>query len=221
MKKTFLFMLSICLFLFGLALMPEKTAQAENSQPEEARLTSKSITIVKGQYAFVGLLGADVTGQTGKVKWSVEGDHIKIHTTKAEDGQHDCYVKAVKAGKGTLKCTVHKKTLKCRVKVLNHAAFIGDFCDDSGEIYLDIFKSGRQYVACYSQLRLCTMDRLKGTVKNGILSLKGKDPAGNPITVTVSQKGAKRILTFKETTWEYFEEGSSVELKKCSAKKRD
>lgn len=219
MKKTFLWMISICLLLSGLALMPEQTARAGNSQPDEARLTRKSITIVKGQYASVGFLGANVTGQAGKVKWSVEGDNIKIHTTKAEDGQHYCYVKAVKAGKGTLKCTLYEKTLKCRVKVLSKAAFIGDFCDDSGEIYLDIFKSGRQYVACYSQFRLCMMDRLKGTVKNGILALKGKDPAGNPITLTVSQKGGKRILTFKATTWEYFEEGSSVELKKCSAKK--
>lgn len=210
MKKTFLCMFSICLLLFGLAWTPEKSCAAE-----DVRLTSKSITIIKGQYVTVGLLGVDDADPAENVKWSVDGDNIQIRTAEAAGRQHDCYVQAVKVGKGTLKCTINKKTLKCRVKVLNNASFIGGFCDDSGEIYLDIFKSGRQYTACYTQFRLCMMDRLKGTVKNGILTLKGTDPAGNPITIAISRRGAKRILKFKAATWEYFENGSTIELKKC------
>lgn len=214
MKRVFICMLSICMLLSGLVMAPETCVRAANAQAEGARLTVKSMVLVKGQYAFIGLSGG---AATDKATWSVSGNCARI----VEDGGPDgyCYVKGVKAGKGTLKCTVHNKTLKCRIKVLNNASFIGDFCDDSGEVYLDVFKSGKQYVAYYSELRLCTMDSLRGTVKNGILTLRGEDPAGNPITVTVSREGKKRILTFQATTWEYFEQGSTIELKKCSGKK--
>lgn len=213
MKRVLTCMITICLFVSGLVLMPGKTARADTRQ-EDVRLTGTSITIVKNQYAFVGLLGAD---SKDSAKWSVDGDNIKIQKDGGADGY--CYVKAVKPGKGALKCTVNKKTLTCQVKVVSSAAFVGDFCDDAGEVYLDVFKSGKQYVAFYGQFRLCTMEWLRGTVKNGILTLKGKDPAGKPITLTLSRDGKKRILTFKKTTWEYFEQGSTIELKKCSGKK--
>ena len=62
------------------------------------------------------------------------------------------------------------------------------------------------------------MDWLEGTVKNGILTLDGDDPAGRPITVTLSCKGGKQIFTFKKTTWKYFTQGSTIALKKCSGK---
>ena len=187
MKRVFICMLSICMLLSGLVMAPETCVRAANAQAEGARLTVKSMVLVKGQYAFIGLSGG---AATDKATWSVSGNCARI----VEDGGPDgyCYVKGVKAGKGTLKCTVHNKTLKCRIKVLNNASFIGDFC---------------------------AMDSLRGTVKNGILTLRGEDPAGNPITVTVSREGKKRILTFQATTWEYFEQGSTIELKKCSGKK--
>lgn len=211
MKRITATLLCICLLLCNLAMMPEKYVQAKSLQ-----LTSKSITVIKGQYAFVGLLSG-VGSQ--KIKWSVAGGNIKLHKAGDESRNDYCYIKAVKTGTGTVKCTLGSKTFKCRVKVLDDAAFVGDFSDDRGEVYLDIFKSGKKYVAFYSQFRLAQMNWLTGTVKDGVLTLKGSDPAGKPITVTVAKKGAKRIFTFKKTSWTYFQQGDTMELEKCSGKK--
>ncbi len=117
-------------------MIPGKYAQAE-----KVHLTSKEVTIIKGQYAFIGLKGTD-----SKVKWRVAGGNIKIHETNKNSGKTwpYCYIKAVKTGTGTLKCIVNNKVLKCRVNVLSKSAFIGDFSDDAGEVYLDVFKSGKK-----------------------------------------------------------------------------
>lgn len=210
MKHIITGLLCVCLLLCNLSIIPGKRAQAG-----KVCLTSRAVTIIKGQCAFIGLKGTD-----SKVKWSVTGKNIKIYETDKNSGNTwpYCYIKAVKTGTGTLKCTVNKKTLKCTVKVLAKPAFIGDFSDDAGEVYLDIFKSGKKYVAFYNQFRLAQMDWLEGTVKNGILTLDGDDPAGRPITVTLSCKGSKQIFTFKKTTWKYFTQGSTIALKKCSGK---
>lgn len=107
---------------------------------------------------------------------------------------------------------VQAKNLKSKVKTTSNVGFVGDFYDATGEIKLSISKKGKKYKASYEQFRLCTMDNLKGTVKKGILTLKGLDPAGELITITVSKKGNKRVLTFKKTSWEYFTQGSIVKL---------
>ncbi|RKI39913.1 hypothetical protein D7V86_12720 [bacterium D16-51] len=109
-----------------------------------------------------------------------------------------------------LACTLSMATGK---KALAEAPFTGDFVDGSGEVHLRISKSGNKYNAVYEHLRLCMMDDLKGTVKKGVLTLKGLDPAGKPITLTVSRKGKKRVLKFKKTTWQYFTQGKKVILK--------
>lgn len=209
-RKYIASLLCVCLLLCNLSIIPGKHVQAE-----KVHLTSKEVTIIKGQYAFIGLKGTD-----SKVKWRVTGGNIKIHETDKNSGKTwaYCYIKALKTGKGTLKCIVNKKVLKCRVNVLAKSAFIGDFSDDAGEVYLDIFKSGKKYVAFYSQLRLAKLDWLEGTVNNGILTLNGIDPQGSPITVTLSCKGNKRIFTFEKTAWEYFTQGSTIALKKCRGK---
>ena len=93
---------------------------------------------------------------------------------------------------------------------------MGDFVDGLEDVHLSIVKSGKMYRAVYSHYRLCTMDNLEGTVKNGVLTLKGLDPAGKPITVTLSKKGKNRVFTFKKTTWPYFTQGDAITLKKCS-----
>lgn len=207
MKHKFIAsLLCICLLLCSISMMPEKRAQAKT-----AHLTSKAVTVVKGQYAFIGLK------MNSKVQWSVAGGNIKIHKTSGKGKPWPyCYVKAVKTGTGIVKCIVNKKILKCKVKVLAKSAFIGDFTDDAREVYLDIFKNGSKYVGFFWQFRLAQMDWLEGTIKNGILTLSGSDPAGKPITVTLSCKGSKRIFTFKKTVWEHFTQGSTVILKKCS-----
>lgn len=119
---------------------------------------------------------------------------------------------SVMPGKYAQAKTIHL-TGKAVATVKGKYAFIGDFTDDTGEIYLHILKTGKKYTASYRQFRLAQMD-LKGTVKNGILKLHGTDPAGKPITITLSRKGSKWKLTFKKTTWEYFTQGSTVPLKK-------
>ena len=201
-------MLCICLLLCNLSMIPGKRVQAG-----KIHLTSKTVTIIKGQYAFIGLKGID-----SKVKWSVTGGNIKIHKKSSGKITPHCYIKAVKTGTGTLKCIVNKKILKCKVRVLAKSAFIGDFSDNAREVHLDIFKNGKKYVAFYSQFRLAQMDWLEGTVKNGILTLNGSDPSGKPITVTLSCKGSKRLFTFKKTAWKYFTQNSTIILKKCSGK---
>ena len=99
-------------------------------------------------------------------------------------------------------------------KALVEASFTGDFADGLADVHLHIAKSGNQYRAVYEHFRLCMMDDLKGTVKKGVLTLKGLDHAGKPITLTVSRKGNKRILNFKKTTWQHFTQGKKVLLKK-------
>lgn len=209
-RKYIISLVCICLLLCNLSVMPGKRVQAGN-----IHLTSKAVTIIKGQYAFIGLKGT-----ASNAKWSVAGENIKIHETSKNPGKTGayCYIKAVKTGTGTLKCRVNKKVLKCRVKVMSKPAFIGDFSDDAGEVCLDVFKNGKKYVAFYSQFRLARLDWLEGTVKNNILTLNGRDSSGKPITVTLSRKGSKWIFTFKKTTWDYFTQGSTITLKKCSGK---
>lgn len=118
--------------------------------------------------------------------------------------------------------TVNGKIYARKTKAVSDAAYIGYFCDaveeTAKEVELSIIKKGKKYEAVYSQLRLCTIDKLKGTVKNGILTLKGLDPAGKPITLTVSKEGRKRVLTFKKTTWEYFTQGAAITLKRGKRK---
>ncbi len=101
-------MLCICLLLCNLSMIPGKRVQAG-----KIHLTSKTVTIIKGQYAFIGLKGID-----SKVKWSVTGGNIKIHKKSSGKITPHCYIKAVKTGTGTLKCIVNKKILKCKVRVL-------------------------------------------------------------------------------------------------------
>ena len=115
---------------------------------------------------------------------------------------------------GTLKCAVNGKKLSCESKEASKAAYIGCFCDSAKEIQLTISKNGKKYEAVYEQLRLCRIENLKGKVKNGVLTLKGLDPAGKPFTIIVSKKGKKRVVTFQKTTWKYFVEGSAIILKK-------
>lgn len=201
MKRMIAGMLCICLLLCNLVMIPRMRVQAKSVQ-----LTSKSITMAKGQDIVVGVLNSKENAT-----WSVSGENIKIKDT-SESGY--CYIKAKKTGTATLKCTVDQKVLKCTVKILPGAAFIGNFSDDQGEVNLNIYKSGKKYVAFYSQFRLAQMDWLTGTLKKGILTLKGSDPAGKPITVTVAKNGKKRIFTFQKTTWEYFHQGDTIELKK-------
>ena len=209
-RKYIASLLCVCLLLCNLSMIQGKRAQAG-----KVHLTSKAVTIIKGQYAFIGLKGTNTN-----VKWREAGGKIKIHETNKNSGKtcKYCYIKAVHTGTGTLKCIVNNRILKCKVNVLSKSAFIGDFSDDAGEVYLDIFKSGKKYVAFYSQFRLAKLDWLEGTVKNGILTLNGRDSADNPVTVTLSCKDNKRIFTFKKTTWEYFTQGSTIELKKCKGK---
>lgn len=199
-------------FLFLCGSMPSECVRAESMQ-----LTCKSMTIIKGQYAFAGLTGAAVPQKTA---WSVTGDCIRIHKASgAGEAGGYCYIRAVKTGTAVLECRAGRQSVTCRVKVLPAAAFTGDFTDRQEEVYLHIFKNDDTYAAFYSQVRLAQMDWLTGTVENGILTLKGSDPAGDPVTITVSKKGKKRILTFEETSWEYFQQGSTIPLKKCSGKK--
>ena len=52
--------------------------QGKRAQAGKVHLTSKAVTIIKGQYAFIGLKGTN-----SKVKWRVAGGNIKIHETSS------------------------------------------------------------------------------------------------------------------------------------------
>ena len=55
MKRRYIAsLLCVCLLLCNLSMIPGKYAQAE-----KVHLTSKEVTIIKGQYAFIGLKGTD------------------------------------------------------------------------------------------------------------------------------------------------------------------
>ncbi len=211
LKQMIASILCICLFACIFSMIP-----VQKNRAESASLNIQSITLLKGQYACVVLKGGD---SSLAIQWKALGKKIKIiKTGDYKKGEGYCYFKAAGTGNSILKCTTGKQTLKCKIKVKASASFIGDYADASKEIHLSVWKCGKNYKAFYSQLRLCSIDDLQGTVKNGILTLKGTDPSGKPLVMTVSKKGKKRVLKIKETTWEYFDQGSKTTLKKCSGK---
>ena len=204
MKKKYCLIGAACISLMVLFL----GSMTLHAQEKSVRLTCKSMTVQKGQYALIGLKGV---ADLAKVKWSVTGKAVKIHEI---DRDGFCSIKAVRTGTGTVICAVNNKIRKCRVKVVADHAWIGDFTDAQEEVHLRIYKNDKKYVAFYGQYRLAQMDWLTGTVKNGVLSLEGTDPADHPITVTLAQEGSKWMFTFQKTSWEYFNQGSTISLKK-------
>ncbi|MCX4326990.1 MAG: hypothetical protein OSJ45_06810 [Lachnospiraceae bacterium] len=214
MKHIITAMLCICLLLSNSALV-----QGKSVQPGSPQFTRKSVVILKGQYAFISVNGIN---SKAKVKWNTENGGLEVDKKgrysdkRYADKKAYCYIKAKKTGTWTLKCIVNKKILKCKIRVVSNAAFIGDFCDDTKSVYLDISKSGKTYTAQYGHFRLCSINNLKGTVKNGVLTLKGKFPGEEQVIISVLRKGNNIVLKFKKVKWKYLKAGDTFILKKCS-----
>lgn len=98
---------------FGLVL-PTSTAEAKAAP----KLSEKSVTVAYGGKKTIKL-------KNGKGNWTVVDDGIVTVTKKTKTS---ITVKPVHAGTATIKCKVGKKTLQCKVKVLNNS--IGDVMTD-------------------------------------------------------------------------------------------
>ena len=214
MKHIITAMLCICLLLSNPALV-----QGKSVQPGSPQFTRKSVVILKGQYAFISVNGIN---SKAKVKWDTGNGGLEVDKKgrysdkRYADKKAYCYIKAKKTGIWTLKCIVNKKILKCKVRVMSNAAFIGDFCDDTESVYLDISKSGKTYTVQYGHIRLYSINNLRGTVKNSVLTLKGKFPGEEQIIISVSRKGKNMVLEFKKVTLKYYKAGDTFILKRCS-----
>ena len=98
---------------FGLVL-PTSTVEAKAAP----KLSTKSVTLAYGGKKTIKL-------SNGKGKWTVAGDGV---VTVTKQTKTSITVKPVHSGTATIKCRVGKKTLQCKVKVLNNS--IGDVMTD-------------------------------------------------------------------------------------------
>ncbi len=64
-----------------------------------------------------------------------------------------------------------------------------------------------------SVLRLCSMDDLNVTSKNGKIIVKGLDPNGERIVLKGKIKNKKLVLKITKTTWMYFNKGDKFVFK--------
>ena len=81
---------------------------------ESMRLNFQSLTLLKGQYGCVLLKRGD---SSSGIKWGVSGKTIKIVRREKIGKGEGCYIKVIGKGSSTLKCTVGKQTLECKVFV--------------------------------------------------------------------------------------------------------
>lgn len=107
-----------------------KTAKGKSAKKTKDKTGKKVTGSVKlsATYATLASGGSKkITLNKGKGKWSVTtGGAIKV--TKKTSKY--IIVKSVKAGTGTIRCKVGKKTLQCKVKVVNNS--VGDPKEDLG-----------------------------------------------------------------------------------------
>lgn len=94
---------------------------------------------------------------------------------------------------------------------LQTGSFSGTFTDVAGgktDATIDLEKKGKKYVASIGILRLCEMDDMTVKVKkDNKVTVKGLDPAGDPIVLTGKLTDTKLRLKTKQTTWTYFSVG--------------
>ena len=84
--------------------------------------------------------------------------------------------------------------------------------DDSTLSIIDDVDSS--YRAAVDLFRLTSIDDFTGKYENGILTMKGTDKKGDPITSEITFSNGQAILTFTDSTWKYLENGTQYVFNK-------
>jgi hypothetical protein len=104
------------------------------------------------------------------------------------------------------------------VQTLSGEAFVGEYVDDDGST-LEIAPSTEdetKYIVQINIIRLTTLDDGVGTMTEEGLTFTATDANGEPISGIVTLDGEKGVVTFTDSTWNYLENGTTLEFTKTS-----
>lgn len=105
-RRTMVSLLAIIMCVIGILTVSSLTVEAKAAP----KLSAKSVTIAKGGKQTIKL-------KNGKGNWTIEGNGVAKIKSKTKES---VTIAPVKAGNTVVKCKVGKKTLTCKVKVLNN-----------------------------------------------------------------------------------------------------
>ena len=206
--------LRLVILLMVIMLLPID-AQAAS----KAKLSANKKSVTVGQTVKISM-----KNNRKKVKWSVSNGKIKI----VKKTNKYVKIKAVKAGKATLKAKVGKKTYKCEITVKKKktiedpSQYTGYYTDAYDADYLIIKHDGENYRAEWCAWRKTTFGYPDGMlgVKNGNVIRFTEYSRGN-VRVMVDVKFIEKDkveLTVVESNFSYVKAGEQHVYKKTSSR---
>ena len=197
--------LRLVILLMVIMLLP-MDAQAAS----KAKLSASKKSVTVGQTVKISM-----KNNKKKVKWSVSNGKIKI----VKKTNKYAKIKAVKAGKATLKAKVGKKTYKCKITVKeNTSLYTGHY----GNSYdnLTITHDGTNYRAEWGVYRMTTFGYKQGMigVRNGnvIRFVETRNGEAYMVIDVEYMEDNKVLVTVVETKFEYIEPGKQYTYSKKS-----
>ena len=206
--------LRLIILLMVIMLLP-MDAQAAS----KAKLSASKKSVTVGQTVKISM-----KNNKKKVKWSVSNGKIKI----VKKTNKYAKIKAVKAGKATLKAKVGKKTYKCKITVKKKktkedpSQYTGYYTDAYDADYLIIKHDGKNYRAEWCAWRKTTFGYPHGMIgeKKGDV-IRFTDYSQGNMLVIIDVKfieNSKVELTVVESNFRYVKAGEQHVYKKKSSK---
>jgi len=206
--------LRLVILLMMIMLLPMDVQAAS-----KAKLSASKKSVTVGQTVKISM-----KNNKKKVKWSVSNGKIKI----VKKTNKYAKIKAVKAGKATLKAKVGKRTYKCTITVKKKkttedpSQYTGYYTDAYDADYLIIKHDGKNYRAEWSAWRKTTFGYPDGMigVKNGNV-FRFTEYSGEKVRVMVDVEFIEKDkvkLTVVESGFTYVHEGEQHVYKKTSSR---